>query len=72
MVGQPRTPEQLPPAPRGPTTDLLTTHPTTCDALAILLGHEPTWSQPTPTTSNPLLTTYPTTAEALTISLGLN
>ena len=63
------------PADAGPVTDLLTTHPAATDALATLLGLDPTWPEPTwPEPSGPasagapnpavdaLLASYPATA----------
>ncbi|MFC5752854.1 hypothetical protein [Actinomadura rugatobispora] len=52
----------------GPTSELLTTHPATCDAVAALLGLSPDW--PTTTTGSALLTEYPTTTNAIAALLN--
>ncbi|GAB4588152.1 DUF5682 family protein [Nocardia sp. IFM 10818] len=60
-------------APRGPVTDLLATHPTTCDALAGLLGIEGGWQESGPTgnrETTDLLARFPATAAALAAQLG--
>ncbi|MEV0293770.1 hypothetical protein [Nocardia sp. NPDC050710] len=52
----------------GPATDLLRAHPTACDALATLLGHEGSWTESAPRPNGELtalLDTYPHSATAL-------
>jgi hypothetical protein len=61
--------DPVPPAPRaarGRGVPLLTTHPTTCDAVASLLGCEGTWEpEEAPPRGAALLHEHPTTATAL-------
>ncbi|MGX1770831.1 DUF5682 family protein [Nocardia brasiliensis] len=70
----PSTPTPLTPSPKGPVNDLLATHPTTCNALAALLGIEATWQETQPAGNHEvadLLHRFPTTATALAAQLGL-
>ncbi|RJO79431.1 hypothetical protein D5S18_02545 [Nocardia panacis] len=69
-----RTPTPAPATPTAPTNTnpLLVAHPTTCTALATLLGHAPTWPEPTQPAGSAaatLLELHPTTAHALAQTL---
>ncbi|MFC4501657.1 MULTISPECIES: hypothetical protein [Streptomyces] len=70
-----RLPQQTPPAPPTAHTDggvaLLAAHPTTCDALADLLGCDGTWATTEPVSGVALLTEHPGTAVALEALLAV-
>ncbi|WP_433330308.1 DUF5682 family protein [Spirillospora sp. CA-294931] len=66
----PRPNQPTPQPTSGPATDLLATHPATCDAVANLLDIAPTWQSTTTSEVPAFLTRHPETTTALATLLS--